>query len=346
MIVFLRDFGSSLIKMNIKTSLMNKILPIVLPVIPSFIINIRVPRDVVIEPTNFCNLRCPLCATTSMKRSRGYMILENFKFIIDSLPKKTRKIDLFLAGEPVLNREIYKMMEYATKNGKKVVVSTNGIFLDKDVNSILDSGLDDLIIAMDGATKETYDKYRIGGNFNSLIKGLKKLCEEKRRRNLTKPRIQLQFVIMKHNEHEIQAILDLAKKFGVDNVIFKSVSLGSVRNMEEKLKIKDEYLPENKQYSRYKMNDGRLEVVKMPSYCHWIWQSVILWNGDLTMCCHDFDATMKYANIFEKKGFLNAWRSKEHNRYRRLVLKRQFEICKRCSMTSEYYIKNFKIYND
>ena len=120
------------------------------------------PPVVMIEPTNICNLKCPLCPSGNgtLKRARGYMDLETFKKIIDEIKDKSFMVVLWNQGESFLNKDFLEMIRYASQNKLFTLVSTNAN-IDFDAEQIVKTGLDSMIVSLDGATQETYNKYRV-----------------------------------------------------------------------------------------------------------------------------------------------------------------------------------------
>src|SRR4030042_5306919 len=130
------------------------------------------PESIFIEPTNTCNLKCPLWPTGSgkMKRKKGFLSYENFKKIIDEIGDYIYYLTLTNYGEPFLNKNILKIISYA-KN-KKIVISalTNAQLIDKFYAAgIVDERLDNIIISMDGSCQTSYEKYRVGGKLCKVI---------------------------------------------------------------------------------------------------------------------------------------------------------------------------------
>lgn len=289
---------------------------------------------IIIEPTNSCNLRCPLCSTPTMKRGKGLLSLDNFKKIVDSTPK-LKSIAMNFAGEPLLNKDIFKMVYYAEIHNIKVMISTNSVLLDRYIDEVLDSQLSSIIVCLDGSTKESHEKYRIGSDFDSVKKNIKMLCEEKKKRGLKFPKITLQCLITKYNEHEIPQIIKMSQGLGVDRLEFKTLSLGSVLDpIEKKVRMKN-FLPSSK-FSRYSLEDGNPIIKSNPRLCHWLRQSVILWNGDVVPCCYDFEGTFVIGNLSKEGGFMKVWKSDNYKLYRKKIIKRELSLCKRCNLTSEY----------
>ena len=172
-----------------------------------------------IEPTVRCNLKCVHCDHTYWDRMCPDLTYEGFRRIIDQMPDLNRVI-MHGMGEPLLNKDIYRMVEYASKERKlKTIMSTNGMPLDEaSARKLIASGLQVLSISVDGATKETYEKIRIRGNFDRLVRNVRRLIELKKEMNSKGPWTYLSMVCMKDNIREFLKLIELAKELGVNAV--------------------------------------------------------------------------------------------------------------------------------
>lgn len=296
----------------------------------------RLPRFIMVEPTNGCNIACPLCPVGSkvMKRKRGFMDVDCFRGLIDEVSGFVREIVMNFAGETLLHPRIGEMISYAEKKGVQITIGTNGT-IDK-MQEILDAGPTEVLFALDGLTEETYVRYRRGADFTRVRANLLKLTEGKRSRGLTKPNIVLQFVVMKDNEHEVGSIMDFARHHGVDEVALTPVVINDFFSLE-KGDLISRYLPEHSQYRQYKRVGDRV-LQRKPIICVWAFQSVVLYNGDVTVCCFDFDGTLVIGNAFEE-GFLKVWNSEKYRKFRANIIRRRFALCKQCDLS---YIKPFR----
>jgi radical SAM protein with 4Fe4S-binding SPASM domain len=296
----------------------------------------RLPSFIMVEPTNTCNIACPLCPVGSkvMKRKRGFMDVDRFRGLIDEISGFVREVVMNFAGETLLHPHIGEIIAYAEGKGIQVTIGTNGT-IDK-MQEILDAGPTEVLFALDGLTEETYSNYRRGADFTAVKANLQKLTEGKRRQGLTKPNIVLQFVVMKDNEHEVASIMDFAKESGVDEVALTPVIINDFFTLE-KGDLISRYLPEHSQYKQYKRMGERI-LQRKPTICVWAFQSVVLYNGDVTVCCFDFDGTLVIGNAFEG-GFLKVWNSEKYRKFRRNIIKRKFSLCKQCDLS---YIKPFR----
>lgn len=319
--------------MIIKKKIKHKTVSLLLPHLPVELYNFGFSGAIMIEPTNYCNLRCPLCSTPGMKRKRGFMTFEQFKNIVDENRDIFKKINMVFAGEPLLNENVFKMAKYAEEKGIATRISTNTTLLGRYIDQALDSGLSFLTVCLDGATKKAHEKNRKGSRFETVVENIRNICREKERRNLKKPQITLQFLVIKHNEHQIEAITKLANELGVDALHLKTIWLGSHIGRKEILKRAKIYLPTQEKLRRFKLVDGGYSIKSKPDYCPWLKESVIFWNGDVTLCCYDYEGELVVGNVFKDGGFKKVWKSKKYKEYRKAAVKRKFSLCKNCQGT-------------
>lgn len=322
-------------------TLRNKLLQqgasLILPHLPYRFFDFGFSGKLIIEPTNVCNLRCPLCPTAqNMKREKGFLSLDKFKAIVDEVSSFTKVINMGFAGEPLLNKDIFKMAKYAEEKGIRTGLSTNTTPLDRYLDEVFDSGISNLIVCLEGASKETHEHYRVGSNFEEVRENIRRLCQKKRKEKFQKPHITLQFVVMKHNEHEIDEIVELAGNLGVDSLMLKTLSLGSWVGLERKKQLAKEWLPSQEELSRFRIKDDVPQLKARPKVCGWLRQSVILWNGDVTMCCYDFNGELVVGNIFKEK-FQKIWKSERYKRMRKAVVKMEPKLCQNCTIPMDYY---------
>ncbi len=283
-----------------------------------------------VEPTTSCNLRCPQCPSglRSFSRPTGMLLQPVFERIIDELHPTTGYITLYFQGEPYLNTKFLDMVEYANRHKIYTATSTNAHYLNKE-NSIktIRSGLDRLIISIDGTTQDTYGKYRLGGKLDKVLEGTKNLVTAKKELKSSTPHIIWQFIVFKHNEHQLEEVKQLAKEYQVDELAIKSAQIYDYENGSE-------LIPENEAFSRYQKDDNDYKIKnKLLNHCWRLWHScVITWDGKVVPCCFDKDGTYQLGNLSEKT-FEEIWQSDNYNHFRSQILKgRQYiDICKNCS---------------
>ena len=302
---------------------------------PGLLLDLFPPSAVIIEPTNICNLSCPLCPTSLSRRKKGRMPLAALRKIAAGLPPGIRTSHLYLSGEPLLHDDCFAMVSELSRLGLKTSLSTNGTRLGKCVDEVLDSQPDELIIALDGAKRETYERYRIGADFDSVVDNVRRLILAKRARNLLRPRIVLQCLVTRDTEAELGAVQELARDLGVDEISFISVSLGTHHtDAATRRELAERFLPQDASYCRYERSlDGDYVLKWKQPYCP-LWRlPVILWNGDLTACCFDHDGIEVYGNVLEQ-SFNDVWRGANHVSVVQRMLPRKMTLCRSCGITS------------
>ncbi len=294
------------------------------------------PPIVMIEPTNICNLKCPLCPSGNgtLLRKKGYMDLSLYRKVIDEISKTVLAILYWNQGEPFLHPEILEMFSYAKKKGIYIRTSTNANVM-PDPELLVESGLDSIIISLDGATQYTYNKYRVNGNFSDVIANTEALVAAKKEKKSTAPIIEWQFLVMKHNEHEVETIKTLAKKVGVDDLIFKTVQIFEESDI-------DEFLPSDPKFRRYNIGSDGFELKKkILNRCRRIFtQPVVNWDGELAICCYDKDNVCSVGNLKENT-FTDLWHSARMNQWRKVILtnRKSIEICRNCGEGVKLSIK-------
>jgi len=235
----------------------------------------------------------------------------------------------YFQGEPYINPQFLEMVEHASKQGIYTITSTNGHFLTKEASErTVKSGLSRLIISIDGATQETYASYRKEGKLDQVIEGTRNVIEAKRRLKSKTPHVVFQFLVVRPNEHEIQAVRDLAKELGVDEIKFKSAQIYDYKNGND-------LIPTLPQYSRYReLSDGTFELkTKLHNRCWKMWHScVITWDGQVVPCCFDKDAKHPMGSL-RLENFKDIWTNTTYQGFRNAILtaRDQIDICTNCS---------------
>ncbi len=283
-----------------------------------------------IEPTNRCNFHCPECPSGlgELTRPIGMMNTGFFQKLIDQISAESFSVHLYLQGESYINKHLYEMISYARQKNLYVSISTNGSFVQKNnVEWIISKAPDRLIFSMDGIDEEAYQQYRVGGTFAQADAALRLLIETKKKLKSKTPYIELQFIVMKTNEHQVDAVLRYGKQLGVDKVALKTMQIASAENAKV-------FLPENQKYSRYVLDGNDLIIKsKLKNECFALWKtSVVTWDGVIIPCCFDKDATYPLGNLNEK-SFLEIWHSESYQQFRKDILanRRAKTMCNNCT---------------
>ncbi|MEM6751295.1 MAG: radical SAM protein [Planctomycetota bacterium] len=322
------------------------------------------PYDVKIEPTNICNTRCQLCPTgIGLKgRRKGRMDFETFRKLIDAWKWRLFKVDLSMWGDPLVAPDIYKMIRYTHDRGIWTYISSNlhafkierrkqkdGTLEDKDdATKIIESGLDMMTCSLHGASQDTFQIYQPGKDFGSTLDKVRHLVETKKRLKSLTPVIQLNFVVTKHNEHEIDRFRALAEELDCRPVFStasvnmrfqdrdkKLVSLGLSPELKAK-KVRDHldaWLPQDDNYvlPQYqeirKTGEVRGERYNgdKPIACDWPWrQTVVNWDGQVVTCCGSFEPEFDMGSAFET-SFRKVWNNEKYRLARRSFKKKLTE---------------------
>ncbi len=297
------------------------------------------PYVALIETGNYCNLRCPTCPTPcgKIKRKRELMSFDNFKKAIDNIKDSIHVLLLYYTNEPLLSPDIFQMVKYAHKSNLYTEISTNATLLTEDkATELLDSGLDKVILDLDGTTKESYEQFRAGADFEEVLRNIKYLCRRKHVLKLRKPFIELQFVLNKFNQNEVEDIKKLAKEIGADNLSIRSFGLGRYAYSPEEIKeLSLRFFPDNEKYRekiRYRKEGDSLEVKTSPRECPLArTHLVILVDGSVSMCCYDLNGEYIYGNVFSEK-LKDIWFTINTKQMRRMAEKRNYPLCKVCSI--------------
>lgn len=296
------------------------------------------PFAVSIEPTTSCNLRCPECPSGKREFSRptGMLQFNFFLNVIDQLKNELVYLTFYFQGEPYLNPSFLDMVAHASAKGIYTSTSTNAHYLTKEnAEETVKSGLDRLIISIDGTTQDTYKSYRVGGSLEKVIEGAKNIVEAKRKYKSTTPHVIFQFLVVKQNEHQVDEVKRLAEEIGVDEVKFKTAQVYDYKNGND-------LIPHSEKYSRYKQNlNGTYDLKnRMYNHCWRLWHSsVITWNGTIVPCCFDKDASHPVGEL-QNDSFKKIWNGKSYNRFRKAVLnsRKEIEICKNCTEGTKVWV--------
>ena len=290
------------------------------------------PVSISFEPTTSCNLRCPECPSglRAFSRPTGMLEKDFFRETIDDIHKQLLYLIFYFQGEPYLNTGFLDMVKYASSKGIYTATSTNAHYLnDAAARKTVESGLDRLIISIDGTTQEVYQQYRVGGKLEKVIEGAKNIVKWKKELNSKTPFVFFQFLVVKPNEHQIEDIKKLALEIGVDEVRFKSAQVYDYKHDPNNL------IPTIDKFSRYRKNaDGSYTAKnKLANRCWKLWHAnVITWDGLVVPCCFDKDAMHRLGNL-KNESFKNIWHNDNYKQFRSELMqgRSNIDICANCS---------------
>jgi radical SAM protein with 4Fe4S-binding SPASM domain len=289
------------------------------------------PISISIEPTTSCNLRCPECPSGLRAFTRPTGMLQNnfFKKTIDDIHQHLLYLIFYFQGEPYLNPDFLEMVKYAHSKGIYTATSTNAHYLtDANAKSTIESGLDRLIISIDGTTQEVYEQYRVGGKLEKVLQGTQNIVKWKKELKSKTPYIFFQFLVVKPNEHQIEDVKKLAIEMGVDDVKFKTAQIYDYENGNPLITSIDKF-------SRYqKQPDGTYKIKnKLANHCWKLWHAcVISWDGLVVPCCFDKDALHKLGDL-KNQTFKEIWHNPSYKNFRKQLTqsRKNIDICANCS---------------
>lgn len=288
------------------------------------------PFALSIETSAICNLCCPECptGTKNISRKKGLMEKNMFESIIEQVYRDTFYINLYFQGEPFFNSNLSDFIKIAHDKNIFTTLSTNGHYLStENCNNIISSGLDEIIISLDGTTQEVYSLYRVGGDYHKVIEGIETLIECKKKLKTSNPNIVIQFLLLESNLHQLKDIKAYCKK--------RDIKLSLKTAQFYNLSKDNELIPNNINHSRYKMSSDGVYILKTKSVnrCWRMWSSSVITNdGIIVPCCYDKDAFHSLGNINETT-FNDIWRNELYQSFRKKISKerKSIEICSNCS---------------
>lgn len=255
--------------------------------------------------------------------------LSLYQSVLDQLHKELIYLLLYFQGEPYLHKDFFSMAAYAKEKGVYAATSTNGHYLSpENAKKTVESGLSEVIISIDGTTQETYAAYRIGGNLEKVLQGVKNLVQAREAAQSVHPFIVIQFLVVQPNQHQIEEIQHLGAQLGVDKVVLKTAQIYAYEDGHS-------LIPTIPRYSRYQQQADGTYVIKnsLENQCWKLWHGAeITWDGKVLPCCFDKDADYEMGQL-PADSFRKIWRNEAYTHFRNLLLKsrKEIDICKNCS---------------
>lgn len=295
------------------------------------------PFSLSIEPTTACNLGCPECPSglKQFTRPTGKLSQELHEKILDEVKSHVTYINYYFQGEPFLHPHFLDLIRAAKKRNIYTATSTNAHFIDeKKAEEIVQSGLDRLVISLDGLTQKSYEQYRINGSLEKVLEATKLLVLAKTKLKRHTPHLIFQFLAVAPNEQDIPHLFEKAKELKIDEVRIKTAQFYDFENGNP-------LMPKDEKYSRYTLGlDGKYRLKnKLKNECWRMWSgSVITWDGKAVPCCFDKDAVHRLGDL-NTTPFEDIWRSKAYVNFRKSVFtnRQEIDICKNCTEGTKVY---------
>ncbi len=309
----------------------------------------KLPGAVIIDPINICNLDCPLCASKNQNYEKGKMSLDTYKSILDKIPS-LKVIILFNWGEPLLHHEIFNIIGESVSRNIYTITHTNFSLKQKPefFEQLVDSGLHQLVISADGATQESYEKYRVKGNFDWVINNIRYTVEAKKKFKKRDPKIIWKFIVNKFNEHELDYAKNLAKELEVEIMFDKMGLSDDIPDIEfpgTLLERKEKWLPKNPKYvldyykSDFRQNkNGGIYTPLNNKPCSQLFNSTVINpDGKITPCCWVTSKENVWGDL-TKQSFEEIWNNDNYKYSRSLFNNIEYKgsvrntVCTKCEI--------------
>jgi radical SAM protein with 4Fe4S-binding SPASM domain len=289
------------------------------------------PINMMIELTNYCNLRCPVCPTGNgeIERPPRAMELELFERLMNEVGPYLITAALFCWGEPLMHPRLSDALRIASKQRVPVRLSTNGQDLgdNRMIRALLDHPPAYLTVAIDGLTNETNSLYRVGADLELVLQGVRSLAEAKRQKGAGLPVLHMRFIAMKHNQHEIPQVRAFAAQHLFDLLTIRSLSI-----IDGPEGVHRELVPDEEAFRAYAY-EGEKRVSRSDFICQepFIFPTVFA-DGTVVACEQDFNATASYGRLSEGVSFQDIWFGERAKRIRRAIrdAPESFSFCRNC----------------
>jgi len=284
------------------------------------------PVSIGVELTNYCNLNCPECLSGSdmMVRERGFMKTDLFDKIINELKPYIFNLNLFFQGEPMLHPQFFLFLNKSLNIN--TTVSTNGHFLtEENSEKLVSSGLKRLVVSLDGMDQNTYSTYRVNGDLNKVLRGIKNVSEALKKKS-SSMKLIIQFLVNRNNEHQIPAVKHFVHEMKA-SLKLKSMQIINNESFET-------WLPSLKKFRRYKLQNNQYIIKNpLPDRCARLWfNPLITWDGKVLPCCFDKDAQHVMGNINDD-SFREIWDGPKYRIFRKRLFSGRdtIGICGNCT---------------
>lgn len=283
------------------------------------------PTTLWIEVTNHCNMNCLMCDRDGLDRRRENMQWPIFEKIVDeAVGMGIRRIKLNRFGEPLLHPDIHRMVTHVKSRGVPwVFFVSNGTLLDAAARErILESGLDLLVVSIDGHTSETYGRIRSGASLEEVRSNVEELLYLRTSKGRRQPFVQINMVLMKDNEAEAADLI----RYWEPRADYVNVrTYGFTGTLTDRSVV------------------AGMRFDETPSSCFFLENSmIVLAGGEVTVCCADYNGQLVVGNV-NQSGLGEIWQGESYRKIRQLMEAKRFDalptICNGCLATQQLKMK-------
>ena len=299
-----------------------------------------IPFKVHFDVSNVCVLNCPLCPTGQKDPAQSKKIVnfEDFKWVFDRLKNYLFFVRLYNWGEPLLCKDLFKIVDYCHANKVGVQIHSNlNYYTEEILRNIVEHKLDYISLSVDGYSQENYSFYRKNGDIGKVFHGLETIMRYKKESKSKYPILHWQYLINNKNFAEVESAREYAKKIGID--IFEAYPMSLFTTNESR------YSAEN--YSKFLSNVKSEEgsrLFKCKKYCNFLWMGLSI-NPDLTFspCCATYKDSDNFGNLFseELKNFSDIYNSDIFQESRKLFVIKNYRPkcytpCDKCPLYTKH----------
>ncbi len=325
------------------------------------------PIHATIDLTTACNLRCPYCATGNgtIERAKSILRPEKAAQMTKDLYDPMFLAAFFSTGEPLLNKWFAEIIQQASTHSVFSTISTNlsNKLSDSQIDSILLSGLGLLSASIDGTNAESYNRYRVGGDYSLVMDNLRRFILRKRYLGLDYPLIEWRFLVFQHNQNELELAEQMALELGVDLLEFYP-GVAPVDAQEPEVRLATNFRPATYFSARFdrirKQQDRPLQrylrhnfikdedritpnLTTAEKKCDWLTLGTMLFpNGAVSPCCVSNDESDDFGVVDEKSSFKDVWNNDFYQSARSIFVKQPQKvetICSRCPIPSAQHFQ-------
>ena len=280
-----------------------------------------------LETNQICNLRCPSCPIGQVDGPQKYISSNKMdwgmykKIILEGEKYGCPSVEPQGTNEPFLDKNLENYIKFASEHGFiDIMLNTNGTLLTEErARKFLKSGVTRVRFSLDGATKETYEKVRLGGNYETTMGNIDKFLQIKKQENFDLPVVGVNFCKTKFNEHEEELFVETWKD-KVDFIVIQDFQPPDLENNYS------EFIPSSASVFRENINDSKFR-------CQQPWQRVLIRsNGEVCPCCAFFSEELSLGNVKEK-SIHELWNSNQMRNLREIQRDGKYEEnpwCKKC----------------
>lgn len=265
-------------------------------------------RELRIETTNLCNARCIMCPREKMTRPQGTLDMKLYKCVIDEAHELGVSIvSLGNYGEGFMDPYLFERASYAKDKDLQVYMLTNGSLVTKDIADKVIKYLDKIRFSAYGTTKEVFEKIHVNSNYEKTISNIKYLIDERNRRGSKTPKIEVYFLLMEENKHQVEDFKKMWMNYADDIAVWKPHNWGDGRRYRE-------FSGKEK-----KVTCGRPE--KSPIQ--------VQWDGTVVPCCYDYNSNMILGDL-NKESLYDVLTGEKYNKLRKAHAEGNFSLYPFC----------------